>query len=183
MMGERTVMQEALFYSFSIENHVPADHLLRSIDRFVDLGGLREHLRPYYSETGRPSIDPELMIRMLIIGYCMGIRSERRLCEEVHLNLAYRWFCRLDLDGAVHDHSTLSKNRHGRFRDSDLLRQTVRDDCRALHDRRVGRRRGPFDKLRTCFAVDASLIRADVHRQRSVSGEEGLASRSSRGAP
>lgn len=75
--------------------------LLRSIDRFVDLAGLREHLRPYYSETGRPSIDPELMIRMLIIGYCMGIRSERRLCEEVHLNLAYRWFCRLGLEGAV----------------------------------------------------------------------------------
>ena len=94
MMGERTVMQEAMFYSFSIEDHVPADHLLRSIDRFVDLGGIREHLRPYYSDTGRPSIDPELMIRMLIIGYCMGIRSERRLCEEVHLNLAYRWFLR-----------------------------------------------------------------------------------------
>ena len=73
MMGERTVMQEALFYSFSIEDHVPADHLLRAKDRFVDLGGLREHLRPYYSEMGRPSIDPELMIRMLIIGYCMGI--------------------------------------------------------------------------------------------------------------
>jgi transposase len=99
-------MQEALFYSFSLEGHVPADHLLRSIDRFVDLGDLREHLRPYYSETGRSSIDPELIIRMLIIGYCMGIRSERRLCEEVHLNLAYRWFCRLGLDGAVPDHST-----------------------------------------------------------------------------
>src|ERR1700727_2500842 len=94
MMGERTVMQEALFYGFSLEDHVPRDHLLRSIDRFVDLGGIREHLRSYYSETGRPSIDPELMIRMLIIGYCMGIRSERRLCEEVHLNLAYRWFFR-----------------------------------------------------------------------------------------
>ncbi len=85
MMGERTVMQEALFYSFSIEDHVPADNLLRSIDRFVDLEGIREHVRPYYSDTGRPSIDPELMIRMLIVGYCMGIRSERRLCEEVHL--------------------------------------------------------------------------------------------------
>ena len=123
MMGERTVMQEALFYSFRIEDHVPADHLLRSIDQFVDLTGIREHLKPYYSSTGRPSIDPELMIRMLIIGYCMGIRSERRLCEEVHLNLAYRWFCRLGLDRAVPDHSTFSKNRHGRFRDSDLLRK------------------------------------------------------------
>lgn len=116
MMGERTVMQEALFYGFSLEDHVPENHLLRSIDRFVDLGDLREHLRPYYSETGRPSIDPELMIRMLIIGYCMGIRSERRLCEEVHLNLAYRWFCQLGLDGAVPDHSTFSKNRHSTLR-------------------------------------------------------------------
>src|ERR1700727_239445 len=94
MMGERAVMQEALFYGFSLEDHVPQDHLLRSIDRFVDLGGIREHLRPYYSEMGRPSIDPELMIRMLIVGYCMGIRSERRLCEEVHFNLAYAGFFR-----------------------------------------------------------------------------------------
>jgi len=86
MRGERTVAQEALFYSFSLERHVPADHLLRSIDRFVDLSGIREELKPFYSDTGRPSIDPELMIRMLIIGYGMGIRSERRLCDEVHLN-------------------------------------------------------------------------------------------------
>src|SRR5215212_8408210 len=123
MMGERQTDQPALFYEFSLERHVPGDHLLRSIDRFVDLGDIREQLRPFYSDTGRPSVDPELMIRMLIVGYCMGIRSERRLCEEVHLNLAYRWFCRLGLDGAVPDHSTFSKNRHGRFRESDLLRK------------------------------------------------------------
>ncbi len=123
MMGERTVVQEALFYSFSLENHVPADHMLRSIDRFVDLSGIRDFLASYYSSAGRPSVDPELMIRMLIVGYCFGIRSERRLCEEVHLNLAYRWFCRLGLESAVPDHSTFSKNRHGRFRDSDLLRE------------------------------------------------------------
>lgn len=166
MMGEQTVMQEALFYSFSIEDHVPADHLLRSIDRFVDLDGIRQYLRPYYSETGRPSIDPELMIRMLIIGYCMGIRSERRLCEEVHLNLAYRWFCRLGLEGAVPDHSTFSKNRHGRFRDSDLLRQLFEMTVeRCMAEGLVGGEG---------FAVDASLIRADVHRQHSVPGEEGL---------
>ena len=127
MMGERTVGQEALFYGFSLEQHVPASHLLRSIDRFVDLTGLREQLRPFYSETGRPSIDPELLIRMLLVGYCFGIRSERRLCEEVHLNLAYRWFCRLGLDGGVPDHSTFSKNRHGRFRDIDLLRRLFED--------------------------------------------------------
>jgi transposase len=116
-------VQEALFYGFSLERHVPDGHLLRKIDRFVDLTGLRAHRGPYYSDVGRPSIDPELMIRMLIVGYCFGIRSERRLCEEVHLNLAYRWFCRLGLDADVPDHSTFSKNRHGRFRESDLLRK------------------------------------------------------------
>jgi len=92
MMGERQVGQAALFYKFSLERHVPADHMLRSIGRFVDLEGVRAHLATFYSSTGRPSIDPELMIRMLIVGYCFGIRSERRLCEEVHLKLAYRWF-------------------------------------------------------------------------------------------
>ena len=95
MMGERKVQQDALFYEFSLERHVPEKHLLRAIDRFVELDGLRRELEPFYSAIGRPSIDPELMIRMLIVGYCFGIRSERRLCEEVHLNLAYRWFCRL----------------------------------------------------------------------------------------
>lgn len=158
MMGERTVAQEALFYEFSLERHVPADHLLRAIDRFVDLSELREHLRPFYSDTGRPSVDPELMIRMLIIGYTHGIRSERRLCEEVHLNLAYRWFCRLGLDGAVPDHSTFSKNRHGRFRDSDLLRHLFEATVeRCMTEGLVGGEG---------FAVDASLIRADANRQR-----------------
>jgi transposase len=125
MMGERRVMQEALFYGFSLERHVPDNHLLRKIDRFVDLSEVRTHLEPYYSETGRPSIDPELMMRMLIVGYCFGIRSERRLCDEVHLNLAYRWFCRLGLDADLPDHSTFSKNRHGRFRESDRPRRRV----------------------------------------------------------
>ena len=122
MMGPRQVAQGALFYEFSIEDHVPADHLLRRIDRFVDLSGLREELAPRYSAIGRPSIDPELMIRMLLVGYVMGVRSERRLCDEVHLNLAYRWFCRLDLTDPIPDHSSFSKNRHGRFRDGDLFR-------------------------------------------------------------
>lgn len=90
MMGERRVAQKALFYEFSLDRQVPADPLLRAIDRFVGLSEMREHLRPIYSAIGRPSIDPELMLRMLIVGYCFGIRSERRLCEEVHLNLAYR---------------------------------------------------------------------------------------------
>ncbi len=164
MMGERTVAQESLFYSFSLERHVPADHLLRSIDRFVDLSGIREHLRPFYSETGRPSIDPELLIRMLLIGYCMGVRSERRLCEEVHLNLAYRWFCRLGLEGDVPDHSTFSKNRHGRFRDSDLLRQLFEATvARCMAEGLVGGEG---------FATDASLIKADANKQRSAAGAE-----------
>jgi transposase len=166
MMGERTVMQEALFYGFSLERHVPADHKLRSIDRFVNLSDTRNHLEPFYSSTGRPSVDPELMIRMLIVGYCFGIRSERRLCEEVHLNLGYRWFCRLGLDGQVPDHSTFSKNRHGRFRDSDLLRHVFEQSVRrCMEEGLVGGE---------AFAVDASLIKADANRQRSVPGSDGL---------
>jgi transposase len=166
MMGPRQVEQGALFYNFSIDAHVPADHLLRSIDRFVDLSELRRDLAPFYSTLGRPSIDPELMIRMLIVGYCFGIRSERRLCEEVHLNLAYRWFCRLGLDGDVPDHSTFSKNRHGRFRESDLLRrvfETVLQHC--IREGLVGGEG---------FAVDASLIKADANRQNGIEGEKGL---------
>ena len=135
MMGPRQEAQGALFYDFSLEDHVPRDHLLRSIDRFVDLSGIRRYLAPFYSHTGRLSIDPELLIRMLIVGYCFGIRSERRLCEEMHLNLAYKWFCRLDLTDPVPDHSSFSKNRHGRFRESELcaassLRRSLRDASR-----------------------------------------------------
>jgi hypothetical protein len=108
MMGKQANGHDQLFYSFNLEAHVP-DHLLRGIDRFLDLSELRRHLASFYSHTGRPSIDPELMIRMLLVGYCFGIRSERRLCEEVHLNLAYRWFCRLWLEDTVPDHSSFSK--------------------------------------------------------------------------
>jgi transposase len=160
MMGDRRVDQGSLFYRFSLDRHVPAGHMLRAVDRFVDLEGVRAHLAPFYSATGRPSIDPELMIRMLLVGYCFGIRSERRLCDEVHLNLAYRWFCRLGLDGEVPDHSTFSKNRHGRFRDSDLFRtlfETVVARC--MTEGLVGGE---------AFAVDASLIAADANRQRRV---------------
>jgi transposase len=160
MMGPRQVAQGSLFYEFSIEDHVPPDHLLRSIDRFVDLGDMRRHLAPFYSSTGRPSIDPELMIRMLIVGYAFGIRSERRLCEEVHLNLAYRWFCRLDPADPVPDHSTFSKNRHGRFRDSDLFRRLFESVvARCIAEGLVGGE---------TFASGASLIRADANKQYSV---------------
>src|SRR5512134_435873 len=121
MMGQRSGLQERLFYAFNLEDYVPQDHLLRAIDRCLDLSNLRSYLAKYYSHTGRPSVDPHLMIRMLLVGYCFGIRSERRLCEEVNLNLAYRWFCRLGLEDAVPDHWSFSKNRHGRFRDSDAF--------------------------------------------------------------
>jgi transposase len=164
MMGPLQVEQGALFYNFSLDAHVPADHLLRSIDRFVDLSEVRRELAPFYSLMGRPSVDPELMIRMLIVGYCFGIRSERRLCEEVHLNLAYRWFCRLGLEGGVPDHSTFSKNRHGRFRESDLLRRVFETVVRrCLKEGLVGGEG---------FAVDGSLIRADANRQRGVEGDQ-----------
>src|SRR5712692_5350819 len=164
MMGQQAGDLERLFYSFNLDDQVPTDHLLRGVDRFLDLSDLRQHLEAFYSHTGRPSIDPELMIRMLIVGYCFGIRSERRLCEEVHLNLGYRWFCRLGLDGAVPDHSTFSKNRHGRFRDSDLLRKVFETTVRrCLAEGLIGGEG---------FAVDASMIKADANRQRSVPGSE-----------
>jgi transposase len=166
MMGHRQVEQAALFYEFSLEKHIPPDHLLRSIDRFVELGELKRELAGFYSNIGRPSVDPELMIRMLLIGYCFGIRSERRLCDEVHLNLAYRWFCRLGLDGAVPDHSTFSKNRHGRFRESDLFRRVFEMVLRRCIQERLVAGEG--------FAVDASLIKADANRQKGIEGTKGL---------
>jgi transposase len=164
MMGPKQVAQGSLFYGFSIEDHVPKDHLLRRMDRFVDLSDIRRMLAPYYSSTGRPSIDPELMIRMLIVGYCFGIRSERRLCDEVHLNLAYRWFCRLDLTDRVPDHSTFSKNRHGRFRDCDLFRHLFEQVLtRCIAEGLVGG---------DSFGVDASLISADACRFERIEPED-----------
>lgn len=163
MMGQ-TALQDQLFYAFNLTDHVPRDHLLRGIDRFLDLGELRQHMAPFYSHTGRPSIDPELMVRMLVVGYCMGIRSERRLCEEVHLNLAYRWFCRLGLEDRVPDHSTFSKNRHGRFRQSDTLRFVFESVLKRCMTEGLVRGEG--------FAIDASVIKADANRARGVSGTE-----------
>ena len=163
MMGTQAEPAQ-LFYDFCLEDHVPDDHLLRRIDPFLDLSEIRASLRPHYSQLGRPSVDPELMIRMLVIGYCLGIRSERRLCEEVHLNLAYRWFCRLGLEAKVPDHSTFSLNRNGRFRDSDLFRHVFETTVRrCMREGLVGG---------DGFAVDASLIQADANKQRSVPGPE-----------
>jgi transposase len=116
--------QASLFYEFRLADRIPKDHLLRRIHVVVGpvLDGVRGQLKPYYSQIGRPSIDPELMIRMLIVGYYFGLRSERRLTQEVELHLAYRWFCRLDLDDKVPHHSTFSENRLHRFRESDAFR-------------------------------------------------------------
>jgi transposase len=163
MMGTQAA-PERFFYDFCLDDQVPDDHLLRQIDGFLDLSSVRGELAGYYSHIGRPSIAPELMIRMLIVGYCFAIRSERRLCEEVHLNLAYRWFCRLGLDGKVPDHSTFSLNRNGRFRESNLLRHVFETVVRRCMDEGLVGGEG--------FAVDASLIQADANKQRSIPGDE-----------
>jgi transposase len=164
MMGRQSADQRRFFYDFCLEDHVPPDHLLRRIDDLLDLGEVRESLKPHYSHMGRPSVDPELMIRMLIVGYCFGIRSERRLCEEVHFNLAYRWFCRLGLEAPVPDHSTFSLNRHGRFRESDVFRlvfEAVLQRCMA-----AGLVGGEG------FAIDASVMEADASRYHGVAPDE-----------
>jgi transposase len=166
MMGRQDGDQNQLFYLFNLEDRVPAGHLLRRINPLVRhaLTDLRERLVAFYSRIGRPSIDPELMIRMLIVGYCYGIRSERRLCEEVELHLAYRWFCRLDLDDKVPDHSTFSVNRHGRFRDADILRHVFEAVVCACMDAGLVKGEG--------FAVDASVMEASASRYRGKAPDE-----------
>ena len=164
MMGRQLADQRRFFYDFCLEDVVPLDHLLRRIDGLLDLGEVRQQLKPHYSHKGRPSVDPELMIRMLIVGYCYGIRFERRLCEEVHLNLAYRWFCRLGLEDAVPDHSTFSLNRHGRFRQSNAFRlvfETVLQRCMA-----AGLVGGEG------FAIDASVLEADASRYHGIAPDK-----------
>jgi transposase len=166
MMGRQAGDQSQLFYLFNLEGRIPAGHLLRRINPVVTqvLADLHEKLAPFYSDIGRPSIDPELMIRMLIVGYCYGIRFERRLCEEVELHLAYRWFCRLDLGDTVPDHSTFSVNRHGRFRDSDILRQVFEAVVRACMAAGLVKGEG--------FAVDASVMEADASRYHGKAPDE-----------
>jgi transposase len=166
MMGRQDGDQNQLFYLFNLEDRVPAGHLLRRINPLLRhaLTDLRERLVAFYSRIGRPSIDPELMIRMLIVGYCYGIRSERRLCEDVELHLAYRWFCRLDLDDKVPDHSTFSVNRHGRFRDADILRHVFEAVVCACMDAGLVKGEG--------FAVDASVMEASASRYRGKAPDE-----------
>jgi len=128
MMGHQP-RSESLFYYFGLEEQIPEDHLLRLIDRYVDLSFVRERLRGFYSSTGRPSIDPEVLLRLLLVGYLNGITSERRLLEEMPMH-AYRWFTRLDFSQEVPDHSTFSKNRHGRFRQSGVFREVFEEIVR-----------------------------------------------------
>src|ERR1700678_2846572 len=123
MMGQRERRQGQFFYAFDLDKMVPADHLVRQIDGVLDLDWLHKELAPYYSHPGRASIDPVLMIRMLLVGYVFAIRSERQLCSEVQVNLAYRWFCKLGIEDGQTDHSVHRRARHERFRQSDTVRQ------------------------------------------------------------
>ena len=164
MMGRLEPGQERLFYNFRLEDQVPGNHLVRKLDALLDFETIRKQLEPFYSEIGRPSVDPELMIRMLLIGYCYSIRSERKLCEEVRFNLAYKWFCGLGLEAAVPHHSTFSVNRHGRFRESAAFRlifESVVATCM-----KVGLVGGEG------FAVDASVVEADASRYQRIEGSE-----------
>jgi transposase len=164
MMGERVGSQDRLFYEFCLEDRIPGDHFLRKIDAVLDLSWLRSELAPYYSHTGCPSVDPELLIRLLLVGYRYSIRSERRLCQEVELNLAYRWFCRLGLEDQVPNHSTFSVNRHERFRDSDILRTVFEEEVFGCMKAGLVGGEG--------FAVDASVIEADASRFARIKGAE-----------
>ena len=164
MMGRLKSDQGQLFYEFHLNEAVPEDHLVRKIDAALDLSWLRSELAPHYSSMGRPSIDPELMIRMLVVGYVFAIRSERLICREVQLNLAYRWFCKLGIEDAIPDHSAFSRARNERFREGDVFRlvfERVVEACLA-----AGLVGGEG------FAVDASLIQADANKQRSIAGQD-----------
>ena len=164
MMGRRERGQGQFFYAFDLDKVVPADHLVRQIGGVLDLDWVHKELAPYYSHTGRPSIDPVLMIRMLIVGYVFAIRSERQLCSEVQVNLAYRWFCQLGIEDGIPDHSVFSRARHERFRQSEALRRVfegVVAECIA-----AGLVGGEG------FSIDASLIRADVDKKKRLPGDQ-----------
>jgi len=164
MMGRRNQGQGQLFYEFRLDEAVPDDHLVRKIGALLDLSWVYAELAPYYSEIGRPSIDPVLMIRMLIIGYVFAIRAERQICREVQVNLAYRWFCDLGLEDPIPDHSAFSRARNERFRESDIFRRVFERVVSTCIEAGLVGGEG--------FAVDASLIQADANRQRSIPGVE-----------
>jgi transposase len=164
MMGRLNRDQGQLFYCFNLEEAVPEDHQVRRIAEVLDLSWVRAELAPRYSPVGRPSIDPVLVIRMLIVGYVFAIRSERALCREVQVNLAYRWFCGLGIEGKVPDHSVFSRARNERFRDHDIFRHVFERVVGACIVAGLVGGEG--------FAVDASLIEADANKGRSIRGSE-----------
>src|SRR6195952_1113219 len=164
MMGRLKSDQGQLCYEFHLGDVVPEDHLVRKIDAALDLSWLRSELAPHYSSMGRPSIDPELMIRMLVVGYVFAIRSERLICREVQVNLAYRWFCRLGIEDAVPDHSAFSRARNERFREGDVFRRVFERVVEACIAAGLVGGEG--------FAVDASLSQADANKQRSIAGQD-----------
>src|SRR5262247_4351423 len=164
MMGRLDQDQGQLFYSFNLEEAVPSDHLVREIAAVLDLSWVHGELAPHYPPIGRPSIDPVLMIRMLIVGYVFAIRSERALCREVQVNLAYRWFCGLSIEDKIPDHSAFSRARNERFRNSDIFRRVFERVVEACIAAGLVGGEG--------FAVDASLIAADANKQRSIPGSE-----------
>jgi len=167
MMGRWKVGQGQFFYSFDLDKVVPPDHLVRQIDAILDLSWVHKELAPYYSHTGRPSIDPLLMIRMLIVGYVFAIRSERRLCSEVQVNLAYRWFCKLGIEDTIPDHSVFCRARHERFRESDALRRVFESVvAKCIASGLVGGE---------AFSIDASLIKADVDKKKRVPSDQPIA--------
>jgi transposase len=159
MMGQQA-RTESLFYYFRLEDQIPEDHLLRLIDRYVDLSFVRERLKGLYSSTGRPSIDPEVLLRLLLVGYLYGVTSERRLLEEVRMHLAYRWFTRLGFEQEIPDHSTFSKNRHGRFRQSGVFREVFEEIVRRCLE--AGLVEGQN------LAVDGTIVGANASRQSRV---------------
>ena len=166
-MGRQEDGQGQFFYSFDLDEVVPPDHLVRQIDGLLDLGWVHKELAPYYSHTGRPSIDPVLMIRMLIVGYVFAIRSERRLCSEVQVNLAYRWVCKLGIEDNIPDHSVFCRARHERFRESDALRRVFEGVvAMCITAGLVGGE---------AFSIDASLIKADVNKKKRVPGDQPIA--------
>ena len=164
MMGRRKSEQGQLFYAFDLEAVVPDDHLVRQIASVLDLSWVRKELAPHYSHTGRPSIDPELVIRMLILGYVFAIRSERALCREVQLNLAYLWFCGLGIEDKIPDHSAFTRARNERFREHDIFRQVFERVVASCIKAGLVGGKG--------FAVDASLIAADANKCGSTPGHE-----------
>ena len=173
-MGRLDHDQEELFYSFRLDEAVPDEHPVRKIAAVLDLSWVHSELAPFYPKMGRPSIDPELMVRMLIIGYVFAIRSERAICRDVQVNLAYRWFCGLSIDDKIPDHSAFSRARHERFRDSDMFRRVFERVVEACIAAGLVGGEG--------FAVDASLIVADANKQRSVPGSKWNKARDPAGA-